>query len=355
MASLPATLRGRRTLPVVEQRRAGQRLVTMADIARHLGVSRQLVSAVLRDEPGPSAEARERITAAAQELGYRPHAGAQALRRARSIDIGVVFTPTHSAEPEIVEAIYPALAHRGYHAVLSALAGERTTGEAVDELLGHRCGAVVLVGSELSHAELRTLASSCPVPLVSVGTGRGNDAYDVVVSAGGQGMAEAVRHLVGLGHSRLLYLDAPAMRPTRVRLNGYRRAVRAAGLEPAVARCVDTDDEWAGAEVAGRLLEREGLPTGVLAANDRVAFGFLQVLRQSGVRVPEQVSLVGFDDLRLAQLPGVELTTLRQDPSAMAAAAVEAALRRLADPKTAPVRTVVPAPLVVRRTTGPAR
>jgi DNA-binding LacI/PurR family transcriptional regulator len=332
-----------------------RRLVTMADIARQLGVSRQLVSAVLRDESGPSAEARERIIAAARQLGYRPHAGAQALRRARSIDIGVVFTPTHAAEPEIVESVYAALARRGLHAVLSALAGERTTGEAVDELLGHRCAAVVLVGSELSHLELSRLASSCPVPLVSVGTGRRSEAYDVVVSAGERGVAEAVRHLIGLGHSELLYLDVPAMRPARARLRGYRRAMRTAGLEPRVARCADTNDEWAGAGVAGLLLEQGDLPTGVLAANDRVAFGFLQVLRQSGVRVPEEVSVVGFDDLRLAQLPGVELTTLRQDPDAMAEAAVEAAARRLEDTGAAPVRILIPAPLVVRRTTGPAR
>ena len=85
------------------------------------------------------------------------------------------------------------------------------------------------------------------------------------------------------------------------------------------------------------------------------AFGFLQVLRQSGVRVTEEVSVVGFDDLRLAQLPGVELTTLRQDPDAMAEAAVEAAARRLEDAGAAPVRILIPAPLVVRRTTGPAR
>ncbi len=327
----------------------------MADIAAHLGVSRQLVSAVLRGESGPSAQAYERITAAARELGYRPHAGAQALRRARSTDVGVVFTPTHSSEPEIVEALYPALASRGYQAVLSALTGERSTRQAVEELLGHRCAAIVLLGSELTHAELLALSSDCPVPLVEVGSGRRNDAYGVVVSAGEQGMAAAVRHLVGLGHSRLLYLDAPSIRPTRSRLRGYRRAVTAAGLAPQVEVCPAGYDEWAGAGAAESLLRRDELPTAVLAANDQIAFGLVQALQGSGVRVPEDVSVTGFDDIRLASLPGVELTTLRQDPALMGEAAVATAVRRLVDPSESPGRTVIPTPLVVRRTTGPAR
>lgn len=330
------------------------RAPTMGDIAAHLGVSRQLVSLVLRDLPGASDDTRRRVRQAARELGYRPHAGARALRRTRSSDLGVVFSPVHATEPEIVEAMYEAAAARGYHVILAALTPNRSLGEAVDELLGHRCAAIVVMGAEVSHSVLRSIVERTPVPVTTVGGGNRNASYDVVRSSGDKGIAAAVDHLVSLGHRRICFLNSRSMIPGKLRLEGYTRAMAAHGLHPDPVIWSGEYDEEAGAVAARDLLERDELPTAVVAGNDQIAFGLLQVMLRAGVRVPEDLSVTGFDDIRVARLPGVELTTVRQDPALMGAAAVDVAVRRLEDPALRPDLRVVLTTLVVRSSTAAA-
>jgi len=330
------------------------RAPTMADIAAHLGVSRQLVSLVLRDLPGASDDTRRRVWEAAHELGYRPHAGARALRRTRSSDLGVVFSPVHAAEPEIVEAMYDAARAQGYHVILAALTPSRSLSEAVDELLGHRCAAIVVMGAELSHRDLSTIVRRTPVPVTTVGGGNRNASYDVVRSSGDSGIATAVDHLVSLGHKQICFVNSSTMVPGPLRLQGYRQAMAAHGLEPDTVTWVGGYDEEAGAVAARTLLDRPSLPTAVVAGNDQIAFGLLQVMLRGGVRVPEDLSVTGFDDIRVARLPGVELTTVRQDPALMGISAVEIAIRRLDDPALPPTVRVVPTTLVVRASTASA-
>jgi DNA-binding LacI/PurR family transcriptional regulator len=330
------------------------RTPTMADIAAHLGVSRQLVSLVLRDLPGASQETRHRVREAARQLGYRPHAAARSLRRARSSDLGIVFSPVHATEPEIVEAMYDAARAKGYHVILSALTPTRDLSEAVDELLGHRCAAIVVMGAEVTHAELRAIVSRTPVPVVTVGGGNRNASYDVVRSSGDQGIALAVEHLAGLGHRRICHLNSRSMVPGPLRLKGYLKKMAALELEPDTVLWVGGYDEQAGAVAARGMLQRATLPSAIVAGNDQIAFGLLQVLVRNGVRIPEDISITGFDDIRIAHLPGVDLTTVRQDPVLMGAAAVEAAVRRMESAESAPDLRVVPTSLVVRASTGPA-
>jgi DNA-binding LacI/PurR family transcriptional regulator len=327
----------------------------MADIAAHLGVSRQLVSLALRNAPGASEQTRRRVREAARLLGYSPHIGARSLRRSRSRDIGVVFTPAHATEPEIVERIHPAAEAHGYSVVLSAHTVTRDTDLAVEELLGHRVAAVVVIGSDLDAAALRDIARRCAVPVVSVGAGQSNAHYDVVRSAGDLGAAEVVGHLAGLGHPHVAYVDTPSMPPAALRLQGYRRAMERLGLDEHVVTVRGDYTEEAGAEAARALLERGELPTAVMASNDQVALGLLLGLARSGVRVPEEVSLAGYDDSRMARLSSVDLTTVRQDPGLMGASAVEAAVRRIDRPDLPPTETVVEPTLVVRSSSGPPR
>lgn len=333
---------------------------TMADIAAHLGVSRQLVSIVMRDMPGASDETRRQVRAAARELGFSPHLGARSLRRAKSNDLGVVFAPAHSTEPEIVSAIYPAAAARGFDVILSAHTESRTTEQAVQELLGHRCAAVVLIGSDLDHAGILTIAERSQVPLVDVGYGRSNATYDVVRSSGDKGIAHMVEYVATLGHRRIAYLDPASMPMATLRRRGYHRAARRLGLEVDILASEGDYTktnyfEEAGASAARAVLQRPELPTAVVAANDHAAVGFLQVVARAGVRIPEDLSLAGFDDAPIARLSSVDLTTVRQDPVLMGAAAVEAALRRVATPALTPEETVVETSLVVRGSTAAPR
>jgi DNA-binding LacI/PurR family transcriptional regulator len=328
----------------------------MADIAEYLGVSRQLVSIVLRDMPGASAETRARVKQAAKDLGYNPHQGARMLRQYRRRQIGVAFAPAHAPESDIVESIYKAVANHGLQVVLSAQTRTRSTGQAIEELLGYRCAALIAIGPELENAAIRAVAERTRLPLVAVELDAYDATYDVVRSAGDVGIKALVRHLIDLGHRQAVYVHTPEMPAAPLRLEGYLQGMAAAGLQPDVLT-VDGRDytEEAGSEAGRELLKRLSLPTAVLASNDQVAVGLLQVLSRAGVKVPEDVSLTGFDDSRVASVSSVDLTTVRQDGEALGRAAVEAAVRRIAKPAAVPVLRVVQPALVLRSSTAAPR
>jgi DNA-binding LacI/PurR family transcriptional regulator len=329
---------------------------TMADIAAHLGVSRQLVSIVLREMPGASNQTRQRVMQAAKELGYSPHIGARTLRQYRSRQIGVAFAPAHAGEPDIVEAIYPATTEHGYRAVLSAQTGTRSMETAVEELLGYRCAAIILIGPELDDAEMRTLAKRVKVPVVVVNSGVRNTAYDVVRSAGDTGIGLAVQHLVELGHRQIAYVHTASMPPAALRLQGYRRAVADADLKLDILSVPGPDYTEESGTTAGReLLGRRELPTAVVAGNDQQAIGLLQVFSRAGITIPGDISLTGYDDSRVARLSSVDLTTARQDPQQMGQAAVLAAVRRIDQPDRRPALSIVEPTLVVRSSTARPR
>ncbi|MEV0283150.1 LacI family DNA-binding transcriptional regulator [Kribbella sp. NPDC050820] len=333
---------------------------TMADIAAHVGVSRQLVSLVLRDAPGASDETRRRVRDAAKELGFSPHVGARSLRRARSKDLGVVFAPAHSTEPEIVEAIYPAAAARGYDVILSAQTSTHSTDQAVDELLGHRCAALIVIGSDLDHSGLRSLAERSLVPVVDVGQGKRNQYYDIVRSSGDKGIEELVDHLAELGHRVVTYVDPSAMPAGALRRRGYERAMKRHGLPTDILSMpgdytAGNYFEEAGSTAAHQLLRRRKLPTAVVAPNDDTAVGLLHTLVRNGVRVPDDVSVAGFDDAPIARLTSVDLTSVRQDPGLMGVSAVEAAVRRVEQGGVRPRETVVETSLVIRSSTAAPR
>ncbi len=129
----------------------------MGDVADRVGVSRQAVGLVFRNDRGISAETRERILQAADELGYQPDVAAQSLRQRTSKHLGVVFTPTHYGEVDILDALYPAAKASGYGVVLSALTSTRNASTAIDEVLGYRCAA------DAHHrVDTRTWVSSAP-------------------------------------------------------------------------------------------------------------------------------------------------------------------------------------------------
>jgi DNA-binding LacI/PurR family transcriptional regulator len=333
----------------------GSRPPTMADIAADLGISRQLVSLVLREQPGASAQTRERVLEAVARLDYSPHVGAQVLRRSENRHLGVVFAPAHATETDIVESIYRAAADRGHSVVLSATTSTRTSATAVQELLGYRCAAVILIGSDLGTRALTSLAKRANVPLVAVGAGRRNTSHDVVRSAGDDGIAWCVEHLAELGHRRMAYVNGPAMPPAAVRLAGYLGAMDRLGLPADVLELPGDYTEECGTSAARLLLARADLPTAVLAGNDQAALGLILALARAGVAVPRKVSVTGYDDSRFARLSGVDLTTARQDPQQMGRVAVDAALRRLADPGARPREHIVAPTLQVRSSTAAPR
>jgi DNA-binding LacI/PurR family transcriptional regulator len=332
---------------------------TMEDVAARAGVSRALVSIVFRDAPGAGEQTRARVRAAAAELGYRPDNRARLLGRSRTGLVGVVFGVRHTFHTDLVESLYAVAEPAGYELALSGITPARDEGTAVEALLAYRCEALVCLGSTMPARQLGRLASA--VPTVVVARRVRAAGVDVVRTDDADGLRQAVAHLVELGHTRIAHVDGAAAPGAADRRRGYRTAMRRAGLERRVRVVPGGLTEDDGARAAETLLNGRWLPTALAAFNDRCAVGLLHTLRAAGRAVPGDVSVVGFDDDRLASLPHIDLTTLRQDPGELARLAVSRVVERLersgsGRPKGAvratAVELVIPPQLVVRGTTS---
>jgi DNA-binding LacI/PurR family transcriptional regulator len=322
----------------------------MGDVATRAGVSRQLVSLVLRGQPGPSEQSRQLVLQTADELGYRPDTAARLLRQTRSRQLGVLFTMRHPHDVDVVEALYPAAAARGYSLSLSALVPGRDERQALDELLSLRSEALILIGAGSSPPQLAEIAG--PVPTVEVGS-RVHGSSDVVRVAEGRGIRRAVEYLVSIGHQAIVHIDGGAMPGAAARRRAYRDAMRRCGLEAHIRVLPGDYTEESGAGAARTLLADGPRPTAVIAGNDRCALGVLGVLLQAGISVPADLSLIGYDDSQLARLSYVDLTSVRQDATKMAEFAVQAAAERLDDGRTTPRDIILDPELVIRSTTAP--
>ncbi|HVL83925.1 MAG TPA: LacI family DNA-binding transcriptional regulator [Pseudonocardia sp.] len=323
----------------------------LEDVAAAVGLSTASVSLVLRGEPGPSAATRERVLAAAAGLGYRPDRTASLLARRRTHLLGVPVVLRDAFRAELAEEVQLAADARGYAVALSAITVAHDEERVVETLLDLRCEALVLLSPELAGARLAALGQR--VPLVVVGRHVAPAGFDVVRVADDEGVAAAVAHLAGLGHRDLVHVDGADAPMAADRRAGFLAAAARHGARARVVTGGYTEQD--GARAARELLTGPALPTAVVTANDRSAVGLLDVFLRAGVRVPRDVSVVGYDDAELARLRHVDLTTVSQEAGAQARAAVDAVLQRLAGNSTGPADTVLAPRLVVRGSTGPPR
>lgn len=322
---------------------------TMADVARAAGVSTALVSIVFRDVPGASESTREHVRATAAEIGFVPDRRAQKLRQNRSGIIGVVFELHQAFHGDIIEHLYPAAKKQGFELQLSAITPTRSEAKAVDVLITERCEAVVLMGSRLEPDALEALSKQIPVQVIARDSGTPKvSSVRVDDSVGAQ---LALDHLVSLGHKNIVYIDGGDAPGTEARSEVFKAHVeRFKGTAQIIA---GGSSEAAGAAAVSQLLDQGTEATAIIAFNDRVALGVLDILWQRGVRVPEEVSVVGYDNSSLASLDHIGLTTVARDSEAIANRAVEVMVRQISDrAETAEVLTPT---LIRRRTTGPYR
>jgi DNA-binding LacI/PurR family transcriptional regulator len=324
---------------------------TMQDIADKVGVSKALVSLVFRKAPGPSAETRARVFAAADELGYRVNRTAALMSARRSHLIGVTAEIRNSFHAEMVEDIVAAADRAGYEVVLGAVTQTHHESRVIDTLLDFRCEGMILLGPVASIGELTTLSER--LPIVSVGRRLSIDSLDVVRAADSRGIGAVVDHLAGLGHRRIVHVTGGSGSIRTDRRDGYLRAMRRHGLDEYAATIEGDFTEKAGTAAAEQLLNADELPTAVVAANDRIAIGMLDGLRRAGVDVPGRVSITGYDDSLLAQLSHIDLTSVSQEPFEQANRAVTAVVERLDGQRTQAISSVLQPRLVVRGTTGP--
>lgn len=325
---------------------------TMADVAAEVGVSRALVSLVFRGQPGASPETRERVFEAASRLGYRPDMAAQLLARGRSKVLGILFTARNPYHVDLVEAIYPAAEELGYDIVLSAAVPTRDEHKAIEALIGHRSEGLLLCGPTIPDEDVGELGRR--IPTVVVGRRVAKAPVDTVTTSDRPGVRELIDYLVDLGHRHIAHVDGGGRPGAPERRRAYRDAMRSHGLGDEIRIVRGNHTEEAGSDAARAMLaEDRPLPTAVFASNDQCAIGLLDVFTRAGVSVPDQISIVGYDDSHIAGLSHIDLTTVRQDVPRLAQLAVLAADEQLRGVREPGSYLKLESKMVVRGTSGP--
>lgn len=334
---------------VLESSQPNRRHTTMADVAAQTGVSRQLVGLVFKNSPKVNAGTAEKIRRVAAELGYSPNFAAQALRGDGTRYIGVVYHTFHSSTEKFLPGFYKYAAARGYKIVLSAISHERSEILALEDVRGHRCDGLIVIASGMPISQLKELAKKTPLVIVSRRVS--GVRCGVVSSKGEAGVFDAVEHLISLGHKSIAYIQAKDMLDTEYRLEGYRTAMDKAKLKHVVIPVPGTYlFEGIGAEGAEKILALTNRPTAVVCSNDQVALGALHVLLKAGIRVPEDISLVGYDDI-VASWSFLDLTSVHQDHDEMAKVAIDDVADRIEGKKFLPELYLTSSKLVVRSST----
>lgn len=325
---------------------------SMADVARVAGVSSQTVSRVSNGFPGVNEETRERVLAAMKELGYRPNSAARALKRGDFRTIGVItFTLSTTGNMRTLEAIATSAAQEGYAVTLLPVAvPTQDEVRGAFSRLGELAVDAVIVIMEVHLLDSASLTLPPHVKVV-VADSDADDRYAVVDTDQAGGTRDAVRHLLDHGHRTVWHLAGPSESfAAQRRTDAWRKALEAAGR--AVPPLVRGDWSADSGYRAGLRLAEQDDCTAVFAANDQMALGLLRALEERGRKVPDDVSVIGFDDIPDSGSFQPPLTTVHQDFAEVGRRCVESALRQVRQGETEPGATLVPTRLVVRESTG---
>lgn len=332
--------------------------VTIREVADEAGVSIATVSRVLNGRDDVAPETRELVSRVIQARGYIANRNARGLSAGRTGLVGVlvplVFPVYFSA---ILSGASEALYEHDLRVLLSPTGHEHDREVTLIDRLMHGLtdGALIVLPEESSDELERLLDAGYNFVVVDPRL-RLNGRIPSVSAAHTSGADQAMRHLLGLGHRRIAAVTGPSgWVATEDRRRGYHAALAAAGILPDPALEVESDFEIAGGEkAAGALLDLRDPPTAIFAFNDNLAIGAIQAARARGLRVPEDLSVVGFDDSEHATIVSPALTTVRQPLAEMGRTAVSFLTRLLDRQRFETLHIELGTRLVVRESTGPA-
>lgn len=324
--------------------------ITAQDVARLAGVSQSAVSRVFTPGASASKVTVQKVRAAAEQLGYRPDPLARAMITGRTRIIGLVVAYLENQfYPMALERLSRALQERGYH-ILVFMAENSTdrVAEVVQELIDYRVDGIITASVSMSN-DLTARLLALGIPVVNFNRGQDDARLTDITSDNIAGARRATEFLIAAGHRRIAHVMGWQGSSTgRDRAEGFRLAMQAAGLDP-FAMIDGMYSRDTAATVARDLCTQTDRPDAIFVGNDHMAFAVMDELRFGlGLRIPEDISVIGYDDVPMAAWPAYDLTTIRQPVNRMVQATAEAILG-LIDGTATPQKTRIDGPLMVRR------
>ncbi|MFI1988564.1 LacI family DNA-binding transcriptional regulator [Actinoplanes sp. NPDC020271] len=320
--------------------------VTIRDVAKASGVHISTVSRTFSAPHLVNPETRTRVLATAEELGYRPNRAARALITGRTHNIGLIVADiANPFFPPMIKAAETYARRRDYHVFVADTDEDPVVETDLVRALAKQVDGILLCSPRMSDDQIEQVRREVPLVVVN----RLIDGLPAVVMDVGTGARSAVRHLVDLGHRHLLYLSGPRGSWTNREIRKAAGAAARAGGAEFTVLGPHVPVSQAGAEATEAVLATGA--TAVLAYNDLMAIGLLQALQDRGVAVPEQISVVGFDDIATSALVRPTLTTVANPTAAAGRAAVDMLLQQGDDGATGQV--TLRTDLVIRNSTGP--
>ena len=328
------------------------RRVTSQDVAEHAGVSQSAVSRVFTPGASVSKKMAARVRASAEEQGYRPNVLARSLITGQSRMIGLVVSYLDNQfYPEALERLSRALQARGYHVlVFMSREEEENLDEVIQEILDYQVDGIIAASVSMSDG----LAQRCEEagkPVVLFNRGQEDVRLSQVTAANRSGGIKVADHLVECGCQRIAHISGWAGSMTgRDRAEGFKEGLERHGM-PLLAE-IDGGYSRELASAATRRLFENVKPDAIFVGNDVMAFAVMDTLRSElGMSVPNDVAIVGFDDVAMAAWPAYDLTTVKQQADKMVSTTVDVLLSRIEAPNSAPQKIEIDGPLIVRGST----
>ncbi|WP_026973032.1 substrate-binding domain-containing protein [Aliagarivorans marinus] len=311
-------------------------MATIKDVAALAQVSTSTVSHVINQTRVVSDEATARVHQAIAELNYIPNTMARSLKGGGSQVLGMLVTDsTNPFYANLIQQVDRIAYQKGYNLILCNTHGEPNRArEYLDMLLQRRIDGLLVMSAEARLDGMELLQSRSNMPVVVMDWGPSNEFVDKIQDDSQFGGYLATRHLIENGHTDICCVMGPLQKSnSRQRLEGYQRAMQEAGLSVAEGHVVETSfSSEGGWQAMNQLIAQDRVPGAIFAGNDLIALGVIRAANEAGIRVPEQLSIVGYDDIPQAEFFSPSLSTIRQPVEQLASEAIELLMQRVAQP-----------------------